>query len=105
MGGVFRDAGARKLYGFSIVFCNEAIFRIEACVILKGLHIEWEKRFRKIELKCDNAFLVETLLAGGVVYSSLVELRLINYFFIRNWNIRLRYVQMSQNVTADQMTN
>ncbi|MBA0815577.1 hypothetical protein Gohar_000340 [Gossypium harknessii] len=78
MGGVIRDADARWLCWFSMAVSKETIFRIEARAILEGLPIAWEKGFRQVELECDNAFLVETLLAGGPASSRLVELRLFN---------------------------
>ncbi|MBA0712820.1 hypothetical protein Golax_011895, partial [Gossypium laxum] len=37
-------------------------FKIEAKAILEGLRLAWEKALRQIELECDNAFLVESLL-------------------------------------------
>ncbi|KAK5844301.1 hypothetical protein PVK06_000437 [Gossypium arboreum] len=66
VGGVFRDADVRWLCGFSITIDRETIFRVEVCAMLEGLRIAWGKRFRQLELECDNALLVETLLAGGV---------------------------------------
>ncbi|MBA0674282.1 hypothetical protein Goari_015888 [Gossypium aridum] len=38
--------------------------------MLEGLHLAWNKGFRKLELACDNALLVEIILAGGTTDSS-----------------------------------
>ncbi|MBA0734830.1 hypothetical protein Gogos_018721 [Gossypium gossypioides] len=42
--------------------------------MLEGLCIAWEKGYKQLELECNNVFLVESSLEGGVANSSLVEL-------------------------------
>ncbi|MBA0576018.1 hypothetical protein Golob_000056, partial [Gossypium lobatum] len=64
----------------------------------------WDKGFRKVEVKCDNALLVELLLFGGGASSSLVELRLLHQFLHRKWEIRIRHIPRTLNDVADHMT-
>ncbi|KHG24416.1 hypothetical protein F383_07301 [Gossypium arboreum] len=64
VGGVFRDANVRRLYGFSMMVGKETIFLFEVRAMLEGLRIEWEKGYKKLELECDNALLMEFLLAA-----------------------------------------
>ncbi|KAK5803284.1 hypothetical protein PVK06_030929 [Gossypium arboreum] len=103
VGGVFRDVDTRWLCGFSLAVVKKTIFRAEARTMLEGFRIAWEKGFRQLELEYDNALLVETLLAGRVTNSSLVELRLINCIFRRTWKIRRRHIPKNQNAIANQM--
>ncbi|MBA0770088.1 hypothetical protein Gotri_018762, partial [Gossypium trilobum] len=79
-GGVFRDVNAKWLCGFSMV------------------------GFRQVELECDNALLVETLIGAGADSSKLVELRLIGCLLKRNWRIRSRHIHRTQNSDVDLMT-
>ncbi|MBA0863938.1 hypothetical protein Goshw_027659, partial [Gossypium schwendimanii] len=51
---------------------------------VEGLRVAWGKGLRQVEVKCDNAFLVESLLASGSVNSRMVELRLIHGSLILN---------------------
>ncbi|KAG8474006.1 hypothetical protein CXB51_034077 [Gossypium anomalum] len=53
---------------------KDAIFRIEAQAFLEGLHIAWEKGYIQLEVECNNALLVESLLAGSATDSNLAEL-------------------------------
>ncbi|MBA0583134.1 hypothetical protein Gorai_014005 [Gossypium raimondii] len=82
---------------------KESIFRIEARAMLEGLRIAWDMGFRQIELKCDNALLVELLLAGWHAYSRLVELRLVRQLLSRNWKVRIHHSLRSLNEMADHM--
>ncbi|KAH1030183.1 hypothetical protein J1N35_040087 [Gossypium stocksii] len=86
--GDFRDTNGQWLCGYSLKMSKETVFRIEARVILEGLHITWEKSYRQLEIECDNALLVESFLAGSATNSNLVELRLINGYLNRNWKLR-----------------
>ncbi|MBA0791408.1 hypothetical protein Gohar_015987 [Gossypium harknessii] len=52
---------------------KDTIFRTIARAILEALIIAWENGFRQLDLECDNALLVETLLAGGAANSRMVE--------------------------------
>ncbi|MBA0632510.1 hypothetical protein Godav_001236, partial [Gossypium davidsonii] len=73
------------LCGYSMMIGKDTIFRIEARSILEGLRIAWEKEFRQLDLECDNALLVESLLDGGATNSKMVELRLIHQILCRSW--------------------
>lgn len=84
MGGVFRDADAKWACGFFMVISKALIFQIEARAIYEGLNIAWDKGFRQVELECDNAFLVETLVAGEAESNKLVQLRLISCLLKQN---------------------
>ncbi|MBA0799763.1 hypothetical protein Gohar_010257 [Gossypium harknessii] len=53
--------------------------------MLEGIHLAWNKGFRKLKLKYDNALLVRLTLAGGATDSRLKKLRLINQMLIWNW--------------------
>ncbi|KAH1045567.1 hypothetical protein J1N35_036351 [Gossypium stocksii] len=46
--------------------------------MLEGLHLAWNKGFQKLELECDNALLIEIILASAAADSMLTELRLIH---------------------------
>lgn len=78
-------------------YCDS--FIEEACAIYEGLNIVWERGFKQVELERDNAFLGETLLTGGIVSSSLVELSLISCLFKQNWR-RRNHVQRSHNMVV-----
>ncbi|MBA0847280.1 hypothetical protein Goshw_015552, partial [Gossypium schwendimanii] len=65
--------GYVKLNTDGVVFSSRAcasIGGVEARAMLEGLHLAWNKGFRKLELECDNALLVEIILAGGTTDSS-----------------------------------
>ncbi|KAA3474677.1 AP-1 complex subunit gamma-2-like [Gossypium australe] len=85
IGRVIRDADATWVCGFTMAVGKETPFKFEARVVLDGLHLAWEKGLRQVELECDNALLVESLLAGGVVNSSMAKLRLLHCLLGRNW--------------------
>ncbi|KAK5835116.1 hypothetical protein PVK06_010802 [Gossypium arboreum] len=57
---------------------EKSVFKVEDRAMVEGLFIAWEKGFRRIEVECDNAHLIELLLAGGGAKSNLVELRLLH---------------------------
>ncbi|MBA0576453.1 hypothetical protein Golob_027983 [Gossypium lobatum] len=44
---------------------KDSIFKIEVRAILEGLNLAWAFDFRQLELECDNALVVKTILAGG----------------------------------------
>ncbi|KAK5834348.1 hypothetical protein PVK06_018225 [Gossypium arboreum] len=82
---------------------GDTIFKVEARAVLQGLQIAWENRYIKHELECNNALLVELILAGGIANSKLGELRLIHYLLKRDWKVRFRHVSRSQNKVAGHM--
>ncbi|MBA0597257.1 hypothetical protein Gorai_007069, partial [Gossypium raimondii] len=71
--------------------------------ILEGLLIAWEKCYRQLEIECNNALLVESVLIGRAASSNVAELRLINCCLKRNWKTRISHILRSQNMVADQM--
>ncbi|MBA0587189.1 hypothetical protein Gorai_000323 [Gossypium raimondii] len=61
------------------------MFQVEAKAMLEGLHLAWNKGFRMLKLKCDNALLIRLTLAGGATNSRLKKLRPIHQMLIWNW--------------------
>lgn len=53
---------------------KKMVFCVEARAILEGLRIAWEKGYKQLEIECNNALLVEFLLAGSSTSSNLTEL-------------------------------
>ncbi|MBA0550050.1 hypothetical protein Golob_021030 [Gossypium lobatum] len=80
---------------------KDSIFKIKARALLKGLLISWRKGFRQLEVGCDNALLVELILAGRAADSHLTEMRLIHHLLSRNWKILVRLTSRSQNTVVD----
>ncbi|KAG8482578.1 hypothetical protein CXB51_024192 [Gossypium anomalum] len=90
-GRVFKDSDVNWLYGYSIMVGKDSIFRVEARAVLEGLHIAWERTFRQIDMECDNALLVETILASGAASSRMMELRLIHMLLTQNWKVHTHH--------------
>ncbi|MBA0846747.1 hypothetical protein Goshw_006773, partial [Gossypium schwendimanii] len=84
IGGVFRDHGANWTCEFTMRIGKDSIF--------------------KTELECDNALVVETILASGAGISLLLELRLISKLLCRNWKVRLQHIPREHNRVADWIT-
>ncbi|MBA0705500.1 hypothetical protein Golax_017691, partial [Gossypium laxum] len=82
---------------------NDSIFKIEARTFLEGLLISWRKGYRQLEVECDNAILVELILAGRAADSHLTEMRLIHHLLSWNWKILVRLNSRSQNTVVDHM--
>ncbi|MBA0599950.1 hypothetical protein Gorai_006150 [Gossypium raimondii] len=49
------------------------IFKIEARAILEGLRLAWEKEIRQLKIECDNALLMERIVASRAVDSKMLE--------------------------------
>lgn len=64
IGRVLRDANANWLWGYTMNFGGESIFKVEAQAMLEGLFLACDKRFRKVEVKSDNILSVELLQSG-----------------------------------------
>ncbi|MBA0682342.1 hypothetical protein Goari_024069, partial [Gossypium aridum] len=103
IGGVFRDMNGSWLCGFLMRLGGDIIFKVEARAIFKGLNLAWDKGFRQLELECDNALLVETILVGGAADSNLTELRLIYRLLNRNWKVHIRHIPRTHNKVADHL--
>ncbi|MBA0576216.1 hypothetical protein Golob_027649 [Gossypium lobatum] len=71
---------------------KEMVFHVEARVILEGLLIAWEKGYRQLEIECNDALLVESVLIGRAASSNLVELRFISCYLNRNWKTRISHI-------------
>ncbi|MBA0848931.1 hypothetical protein Goshw_008843 [Gossypium schwendimanii] len=82
---------------------NDLIFKIKVRALLKGLLISWRKGYRQLEVECDNALLVELILAGRAADSHLTEMCLIHHLVSRNWKILVRLTSRSQNTVVDHM--
>ncbi|KAH1130512.1 hypothetical protein J1N35_001890 [Gossypium stocksii] len=67
IGGLFRDLDSHWLCGYFLKVSKEMVFRIKARAILRGLCIALEKGYRQLEIECDNAVLVESVLVLPVV--------------------------------------
>ncbi|MFQ6644756.1 hypothetical protein Gotur_019649 [Gossypium turneri] len=50
---------------------------VEVRAVLEELYLSWNKGFRKLELECDNALLIEIILVGSFADSRMTEFRLI----------------------------
>ncbi|MBA0857918.1 hypothetical protein Goshw_019003, partial [Gossypium schwendimanii] len=85
IGGVLRYYNGLWLCGFSMLIGEGTIFQVEVRAMLEGLHLAWNKGFRKLKLKCDNALLVRLTLASGATDSRLKKLRPIHQMLIWNW--------------------
>lgn len=64
--------------------CKDTIFTIDTIAVLVGPCLAWDKSFRKLDLECDNTFLVETLSVGKTVNSRLMELHPIHRLLTQN---------------------
>lgn len=85
VGGVFRDSDAKWICKFTMRTREESGFKIKKKAILEALKTAWVFEFRKVEVECDNAIEIETILAGGGVNSKLSELRLIHQLLGCYW--------------------
>lgn len=87
-----RDANGVWQCDFSMTIGQGTIFQVEAKAMLEGLRLAWDKGYRKLELKCDHGFLVETIVEGGAIDSKMTELRLIYNMLKRLWDVRIRHI-------------
>ncbi|MBA0727201.1 hypothetical protein Golax_000215, partial [Gossypium laxum] len=86
-----------------MVLEKDEVFRIKARSMLEGLRLLWDKGYRQVELKCDNAILVKIILVGEAFDSHLMELRAIHKMIQRNWGIHIRHIPRAHNAIADFM--
>ncbi|MFQ6627692.1 hypothetical protein Gotur_005723 [Gossypium turneri] len=82
IGGVFRDHDGIGKCGFTMRIGKDSVFKTEVRAILESLNLASTFGFRQLELECDNALVVETILVDGVGANMLFELRLINNFYV-----------------------
>lgn len=83
---------------------EETIFKIETKAISESLKIARDFEFKRVEAQCDNAIVIEMILAGHAANSKLSELQLIHQLLDRNWRVHFRHIQRDQNKVADRMT-
>ncbi|XP_012481099.1 uncharacterized protein LOC105795995 [Gossypium raimondii] len=76
---------------------------VEGREMLEGFCLASDKRFRKLELECDNGLLVETIIAGGAVDRRITTLRLLHSMLIRPWEVCVRHIPRAQNTVAEQL--
>ncbi|KAH1082082.1 hypothetical protein J1N35_021843 [Gossypium stocksii] len=58
---------------FAIEYSVNGSLPRQACAIYEGLSIAWGKRFRQVELECDNTLLVETFIATRANSSKFIN--------------------------------
>lgn len=61
IGGVLRDDTVNWLWGFTMRYNHESIFKVEESAMLESLFPAWDQGYRKIELESDNSLLIELL--------------------------------------------
>ncbi|MBA0793474.1 hypothetical protein Gohar_017875 [Gossypium harknessii] len=80
---------------------KERIFKVEARAILEGLQIAWEVGYRNLDLECDNAMVVELILAGGIAVNRMTKLRLIDQILKCKWSVQIRHIPRDHNKVVD----
>ncbi|MBA0618717.1 hypothetical protein Godav_028018, partial [Gossypium davidsonii] len=103
IGGVIRDAEGNQLCGYSMVLGKDKVFGIKARSMLEGLRLLWDKGYREVELECDNALLVEIILAEEALDCHFMELQAIHKLIQMNWRIRIRHIPRAHNIVEDFM--
>ncbi|MBA0799317.1 hypothetical protein Gohar_009840 [Gossypium harknessii] len=61
-------------------------------------------RDANLEIECDNALLVETIVASGAADSKMLELHTIHRMIHLNWKVCIHHIPRAHNVVADHMT-
>lgn len=70
---------------------KDRIFKVETRAFLEGLQITWEfGGYRYLELKCDNAMVVELILTGDVAVNKMIKLQSIDQVLKRYWSVQIR---------------
>ncbi|KAG8484128.1 hypothetical protein CXB51_022942 [Gossypium anomalum] len=103
IGGIFWDHYGKWISSFTMQTREEAMFKIEVKAILEGLKIVWDFDFNQLEVECDKALVVETILAGGAANSRMSELCLIHQLLEHDWRVCFRYLPRDLNKIADHM--
>ncbi|KAH1048284.1 hypothetical protein J1N35_039068 [Gossypium stocksii] len=85
IGGAFRDENEIWLRRFSMRLAVNTVFKIE------------------LELECNNALLVETILAGGATDGNLKELQLIYQLVNQNWKVCIPHIPKTHNKIVDHL--
>ncbi|MBA0586668.1 hypothetical protein Gorai_017401 [Gossypium raimondii] len=60
--------------------------------MLEGLKLAWSRSFQKVEIKSDNALLIDTLHNGLAAVNNIVEVRMIHEWFYKGWEVKCRLI-------------
>ncbi|MBA0868392.1 hypothetical protein Goshw_012773 [Gossypium schwendimanii] len=74
-----------------------------SCPPLEDDSSDTSLRLGQLEIECNDALLVESVLIGRAASSNLVELRFINCYLNRNLKTRISHILRFQNMATDQM--
>ncbi|KAA3462825.1 SKP1-like protein 1A [Gossypium australe] len=75
VGGVFTGSEGEWLVGFAMRTGIIDIFQVEVRAVLKGLKLAWARGCRQVELKSNNAFLIDIIRNGFTATSNMAEIR------------------------------
>ncbi|MBA0753226.1 hypothetical protein Gogos_000136 [Gossypium gossypioides] len=85
--------------GSEMVVGLSDIFQIEARAILEGLKFAWAKRCPRVEIENDNSMLVTI---NGLVANNIYnEVRLIQGWFLKDWELKFQPILRKSNRVAD----
>ncbi|MBA0739072.1 hypothetical protein Gogos_012370 [Gossypium gossypioides] len=73
--------------------------------MLEGLKLAWSWSFQKVEIKSDNALLIDTLRNGLVAVNNIVEVRTIHEWFYKGWEVKCRLIVRDSNKVVDCLDN
>ncbi|MFQ6665744.1 hypothetical protein Gotur_032368 [Gossypium turneri] len=82
---------------------EESMFKIETKAIFEGLKITWDFYFRRVEVECGNALIVEAILTSGATNSRMSKLCLIHQFLGRDWRVHLRHISRGHDKVTNYM--
>ncbi|MBA0605008.1 hypothetical protein Godav_017624 [Gossypium davidsonii] len=91
------------MFGFAMRVSVSDIFQIEERAIYEGLFLAWQKGFRKVVIKSDNALLVDLIGNGYAADSNISEWRLIYDLCKKDWQLKFQHVPRDHNRLADCM--
>lgn len=83
--------------GWIFYVSKDTIFKIEIRIVFEHRVLGWDKGYRQLEVDCDNALLMKTILAEKGKDSNMVELHLIYNLLNYNWKIFFRHISRLQN--------
>lgn len=101
IGTVARGPSRGWLVCFKMILGMNDIFQIEARAILERLQLDWARGFQNIEFESDNALLIKTIRNGLATISSILEVRQINVWCSKPWDVKFRHIQRNASKVAD----
>lgn len=104
IGGLRRDSKGHWLFGFKMKLFTSEILQIEAAAIVSGLKVAWNKGYRRVELECDNAHVVDIVHSGLAPLSKISDIQKIHVLCCREWSIQVRCIPRKLNMVADHST-